>query len=106
MILKVNHEELANVSDTMKSDKELFDTEIDNIVSNIDILKNVWKGEDSDNFCENLLEFTNKMRTISDALETLSNTCETANTGYKTIDTEVSEELKREAVTDESSSNN
>ena len=101
MILKVNHDGLNNVSNTMKKDKDIFNAEIEKILANIKQLRTIWIGEDSNVFCNNFAEFANKMKRISKTLDVLSNVCYKTNNGYKEIDEEVSEELKREAMINE-----
>ena len=41
MILKVNHDGLNNVSNTMKKDKDIFNAEIEKILANINQLRTI-----------------------------------------------------------------
>ena len=102
MILKVNHDGLNNVSNTMKKDKDIFNAEIEKILANIKQLRTIWIGDRYIFYISgNFAEFANKMKRISKTLDVLSNVCDKTNNGYKEIDEEVSEELKREAMINE-----
>ena len=98
MILKVNPDELNNVSNNIKKDVDVFNTEIEKINGNIEKLKLIWQGEDADRFNENFTGFVNKMKSVPNTLDVLSKTCDNTNRGYQEIDLEISSELKGEAV--------
>ena len=57
MELKVNPEELDHVKDVMIKDADEFDSNIDKLREQIEILKGIWQGQDADMFCKNVGEF-------------------------------------------------
>lgn len=94
MVLKVDPDELVNVSNVMKNDSDKYKTEIDTMEATLEKLKNVWKGGDADAFIENLTYFLTRMRGIPETLSTLSQLCNKSNEGYTSRDEEFAKELK------------
>ena len=107
MLLKVKHEELDGVQKTMVKDGDSYDTEIDNILKQLDILKTIWQGQDSDIFMKHVVGYVEKMKNIPIALRNMSKFVDKANKGYTEKDEEFSKDLQKEATNyDEQSSNN
>ena len=101
MVLKVDHEELSNVTSTMKKDAEKTKTEIENMEKALERLRNIWEGQDSDAFCTNLENFLTKFKGIPTTLETISKVCDESNAGFKERDEEFGKALEAEAVANE-----
>ena len=97
MIIKVKHNELNQVSNTLKKDSDACAVEIENILKNIEELKGVWQGEDANIFCENLRIYVTNMKNIPIAMNNMSNAINTSDNGYKVCDEKYGEALKAEA---------
>lgn len=107
MILKVKHEELKKVKDVMKNDGELLDNEIAIMLEQLEKLKTIWQGQDSDVFCSNVYNYVTRMKTIPSSLRVLSEFIGKADNKYIDNDDAFSQELKTEVDNyDEQDSNN
>ncbi len=107
MLLKVKHEELDGVLKTMNTDGDTYDSEIDNMLKQIEKLQTIWQGQDAEIFCKNATEYITKMKNIPVALRNMSTFIEKTNKGYTEKDEEFSKELETEATNyDEQDSNN
>lgn len=107
MLLKVKHEELNGVLKTMVTDGDAYDSEIDNMLKQIEILKTIWQGDDAEIFCKNVGDYITKMKNIPIALRNMSKFIDKANNGYTENDEAFSKELETEATNyDETDSNN
>ena len=94
MILKVDPDELLNVSDIMKKDSDNYNEEIDKMFATLEKLKGIWQGADANAFIENLSNFLNRMKGIPTTLDALSQLCNKSNEGYTTRDEAFANELK------------
>ena len=101
MILKVDPDELLDVTKVMKKDVERFNKEIANMEGSLEKIRNNWKGVDADAFTTNFTNFIKKMKAIPKSIETLSKVCDKTNEGYTTRDEEFAKELKEGAVENE-----
>lgn len=107
MLLKVKHEELHDVLNTMVKDGDAYDTEIEKMLGEIEKLRTIWQGQDATVFCDNVHAYITKMKNIPIALRNMSTFIDKANNGYTEKDEEFSKELEKEAFNyDEQSSNN
>lgn len=108
MLLKVKHEELNNVTGVMVKDGEAYDTEIKNMLEQIDKLRTIWKGQDAEIFCDNVTNYITKMKNIPICLRNMSKFVNDVNNGYTEQDEAFSKELEVEAnnYDEEPSSNN
>lgn len=97
MVLKVKHEELNQVSNTIKTDSDACAVEIDNILSNIELLKEIWQGTDADTFYENFSIYVTNMKNLTAAMDNMSNIINVTNNGYRNCDEKFGEALKAEA---------
>lgn len=96
MLLKVKHEELRGVLNTMKKDGDAYDTEIEKMLSEIDKLRTIWQGQDATIFCDNVHAYITKMKNIPIALRNMSTFINKANNGYEENDESFSKELQTE----------
>jgi uncharacterized protein YukE len=108
MLLKVKHEELNNVTGVMVKDGEAYDTEIKNMLEQIDKLRTIWKGQDAEIFCDNVTNYITKMKNIPICLRNMSKFVNDVNNGYTEQDEAFGKELEVEAnnYDEEPSSNN
>lgn len=102
MLLKVNRDELYDVTNVMKKDKEAYEKEVEKLQKNIETLKTIWEGEDSRVFCEKVSEYLTKMKEISTTLGTLSEFCDKTNKGFNDRDEDFGNSLQTEALENES----
>ncbi len=96
MLLKVKYDELKKITNTIKNDCSLFDEEIKRNLEQIEKLRGIWQGNDSDIFCNNVHDYLQKMTTISATLRNLEKFIDKANNGYKDNDESFSRELDTE----------
>lgn len=107
MKLKVKQKELNDVVDVMKKGGDDYDTEIDNMLEQIEKLRHVWIGTDATVFCDNVEGYITKMKNIPICLRNMSKYTKEANAGYKEKDDEYAKELNKEATNyDEPNANN
>lgn len=97
MVIKVKHDELRNVQNVMKTDGELYDEEIKNMLEQVEKLRNIWQGDDAVQFCDHLNAYVTKMKNIPIALRNMSTFMEKTNNGFCDKDQEFSKELETEA---------
>lgn len=101
MLLKVDHEELSNVTKVMNKDSDSVKKELNNMNSCIERLKTIWQGEDAAIFCTNFQNFIQKVGGIPATLDTISKMCDESNNGYADRDKAFAQALEREAVENE-----
>ena len=97
MIVKVKHNELNQVSDTLINDSEVLDTEFANMNTQIEKLREIWQGVDAEIFCDNMSNYISRMNNITVAMRNMSNAITTVDNGYKAYDDAFSDALKSEA---------
>lgn len=98
MRLKVDPEELLDVSNVIKKDADQYDKEIDNMEACLEKLKLIWQGYDAKAFTDNLTNFLTRMKGIPESLKTLSSLCSKSSEGYSTRDEEFARKLKEDAL--------
>ena len=96
-MLKVKHNELKEVSNTLVKDSEAYDTEITNMLNSVETLRGIWQGEDASVFCDNVSEYIYNMSNISIAMRNMSNAITTVDGGYEAFDETFSNSLLEEA---------
>lgn len=97
MIIKVKHDELNDVSNTIKKDSEDYDVEIEMMLNSVELLKNIWQGDDASIFCDNFTDYLTRMKGIPVTLRKMSEAIDTANEGYQEFDESFSSKLVVEA---------
>ena len=98
MLLKVKHTELEDVTKTMTTDGDAYDSEIENMLKQIEKLRLIWQGQDAKIFCDNAESYFTKMKNIPKALRNMSTFIVKTNNGYTEKDDEFSKELETEAT--------
>ena len=101
MILKVDPDELLNVTKIMKKDSERFKKEIDNMQSSLNVVASNWKGTDANAFVSNFTNFLKKMKSIPASVDTFAEICEKTSNGYISRDEQFAKDLKGVAVENE-----
>lgn len=97
MIFKVKHNELNQVSDTIKRDSEDYSSEVDSMLKDIESLRSVWQGVDAEEFCDNMEVFLKNVKNIPTAMSNMSNAIKVIDKGYVDCDTIFGDALKAEA---------
>lgn len=98
MNLKVKHNELNNVKDTVKSDAEKIDAEINYWISSIEKLKTIWQGEDATVFYNKATTYVQRMKVITECFRTMSEFMGDANVLYEDVDNSMKDELEKESM--------
>ena len=101
MILKVKHNELKDVANTLTKDSEAYDTEITNMLNSINTLKEIWQGDDATEFCDKVTEYLSNMSNIPIAMRNMSNAITTIDNGYEAFDETFSNSLIEEETNDD-----
>ena len=101
MILKVDPDELQDVTKVMRKDVELFKREISNMENSLGVISNNWGGKDADNFIGNFSNFINKVKYIPKALESLAEISSKTSQGYVSRDEQFAKDLREGAVVNE-----
>ena len=94
MIIKADSDELDLFVKKMRNDSNDFSDEIDNIISLINQLGDVWQGIDATTFQNNISNYLEKMKVVPKALVTLSNVTDRINKGYLESDEAFTNALK------------
>ena len=96
-VLKVKHAELKQVSSTMQRDSEAIDTEVENMLKQIETLRGIWQGEDATQFCDHANEYITRIKNITVAMRNMQKVMNAANQGYEENDEAFGNALKTEA---------
>jgi WXG100 family type VII secretion target len=96
MEIKLQHEELDQVRRTMVKDAEDFDSDIDKLLQQIEILKTIWQGQDAEKFYKNAGAYFDKMKDLPLAMMKMGKFIEKANGDFKESDQSFSKELETE----------
>ena len=97
MLIKVKHDLLKDVSETLVKDSEAYDTEITNMINSIDTLRGIWQGEDATTFCDNVTEYLSNVKEVPVVMRNMSNAITTVDGGYEAFDETFSNSLLEEA---------
>lgn len=94
MLVKVDHRELENIKDVMKTDSDLLDEEINVMLNNLEKLRTIWQGEDSDKFYNNAFNYISRMKTITNAMGVMGEFIYNMNNNYQENDKQFSKEIE------------
>ena len=98
MDLRVNHEELNNFYDLSKNESEFLREEIDYWLLKLDELKDIWKGEDADEFYNNASSYLKRMYVVPEFFDSVNEFVIGANRQYNNIDNESKDEFEKVVV--------
>ena len=96
MILKVDKEELNNVSDELIKSSTSFSDEIDVWEKAITELKEIWDGDAAQKFYSKIDPYLEKLRMVSTCSNSLGTIIEKTNKEYIQKDEAYADELKKE----------
>ena len=97
MVLKVDHDELYDVTNVIKKDREDYKKEIENMLKEIERLRTIWQGGDSQVFCDKAFDYIQNMKKITNAMLSIKDFTDKANQGYAENDESFGSELEVEA---------
>ena len=95
-MLKMDHEEIDSVKNTIDEDQTQLDDEITKMEAQLAKLRTIWQGQDADQFCNNFEEYLTKMKGIPVALRNVSSFVDKTNKNFQEKDKEFSSELNKE----------
>lgn len=96
MEIKVDEEELKNMTTTMGKDADSLDEAIQAITQQLEILRGIWEGQDADKFFDNAREYFEKMQGIPNCMRNMEKFANRANSDFNTSDESFSKELDTE----------
>lgn len=103
MKLRVEYDELDYISKKIKEDKSSLEKEINNLLASLERLKQDWQGDDVDQFHEKAYNYINRMKVLTDFLDTTSEFISYGNIQYQNQDESFASSLKREVAQNERS---
>ena len=98
MTIKADYQEINNTVLLMDENYNTLNSEIDNILKNLDGLKNLWQGEDADIYYNNAIDYMNNMKSIPEIYKSLSDVIKTMNQNYKELDKDYATSLEKAVV--------
>lgn len=96
MILKVDKEELQNVSDELFKSSSSFEEEIKLWEKEISELKEIWEGYDAEVFYNRISAYLEKLKMVSACSSSISSVISKTNDEYIKKDDEFANDLKKE----------
>lgn len=96
MIIKVDKEELKNVSNDLLKSSDNISYEIGVWEKAIEKLKNIWQGQDADVFYSRIDSYLLKLKMLSETSTSIGKFIDRANNKYIEKDKEFASELKKE----------
>lgn len=100
MNLRVNHEELNNFYDLSNNESGYLKEKIDFWLEKLEELREIWQGDDSDEFYENAKSYFERLKVIPDFYDIVNDFVIKANKEYRETDKESKKDFEK-AVIDE-----
>ena len=94
MEIKVNHSELFNINSLIEKDSE-------DLVNNIETLKQIWQSNESNTYCEKLNAYLDKIMTIANAYKSLGDAIKTSNINYQECDSNFAGVMRESVINNE-----
>ena len=101
MKLRVEYDELEYIAKNLQNDKSGLEKEINNMLSSLERLKTYWQGDDVDRFHEKAYNYVNRMKVLTEFMDTTSNFISYGNKQYQNQDEVFANNLKREVAANE-----
>ena len=95
MDLRVNHEELNNFYDFSRNESDFLREEIELWLEKIEELKDVWQGDDANDFYENVTSYFKRMNILPEFYDSVNEFVIGANRKYKEVDYNAKNEFQR-----------
>ena len=97
-MIKILHDNITSFRNTLYEDKRQMVDEIDKLNANLEDLKTIWLGKDSDAFCNNMSNYLKKMRVIPDLLDNVDGFVYDADKLFEDEDKEFMSDIKNEEI--------
>jgi uncharacterized protein YukE len=101
MDLRVNQTEMNGVCDYSNVQSEQFQENVNFWLTKLDELKEIWQGEDADEFFENATSYIKRLSSIKNCYDSLEDFMMSANRSYRDTDLENSKEFQTDDVYEE-----
>ena len=98
MKLKMNNSEVKKITNLYSTYNSELKNEIDNLLTQINNLEEIWQGSDADEFFLKAKSYINFIKVVPKINESLCNSIENVNDNVATLDTEYSNILKEAVV--------
>ena len=92
----MEHDEIDSVKNTIDDNQSQLDEEITKMEEQLATLRNIWQGQDADQFCDNFEEYLTKMKGIPVAMRNVSSFVDKTNKNFQEKDKEFSSQLNQE----------
>ena len=96
--IKVRLGSMKNITRTLSEDERKLQEELNNMMQQINELKDVWQGEEANRFYEKAEQYIQFLNFLPTTYHNLAEIMKDANKKYKEIDTFYSDEIKRAVV--------
>ena len=101
MKIKADYKELHNTVLSINENSDILESEIENIISQVDNLKQLWQGDDANAYYKNISDYMNNMKLIPDTYRALLNLIEQMNHNYEEIDKDYVAAIEKAVVNHE-----
>lgn len=101
MNLRVEFDELKNITTVIDKDKDELNVEINKLLDSLERMKNVWSGDDFDRFFNKVYNYIHRMKVLTEFMQTSSEYINYSNDQYRNKDEAFSYELDKEAALNE-----
>lgn len=95
MNLKVNYEELNHFCNSSKNENDIFKDKISIWINKIEEMKEIWQGEDADEFYENITNYFKKLSLVPLFFDSIGNFVSEASNRYRNDDLESKNEFNK-----------
>ena len=97
-MIKILHDNIESFRNTLYEDKRQMEDEIEKLNTDLEDLKTIWSGKDSDAFCSNMSDYLKKMRVIPLLLENVDEFVFNADKIFEQEDKEFMRDIKKEGI--------
>lgn len=101
MKLKVKNDDLNQVINKLDDDTTQVSKYLENLLYQINELKNIWQGDDADEFYYKAELYINYLNSVPEIYKNISNVMKGANKTYKQLDHEYAQLMKKVVVNHE-----
>ena len=98
MKIVVNHNELKNVVNNFKDERNTLMSYIDELIKDINELKTYWQGDSSDVFCNKANNYLNYLKNVPYTYDTFINLLSRIDESYIQTDEFYSDKMKKGVI--------
>ena len=95
MKLVINNKELEPIIKTVNEDTSNLNNQLNNLLAQINELRKIWQGNDSEIFCNNATEYIKYLQSIPQIYNALCQTMNNASLNYSRIDKECAQAMRK-----------